>query len=254
LSTALWGFAWRSGTRLLGLLPRRLKSTRQLARESLRRGAIQKVGELGALLTLVADQAPEVVVEVGTARGGTLWAFCQVASPNAVVAAIDLPLYLPAADEELESLARADQTLVLLRRDSHSEETRDDLVRSLEGRPVDFLFIDGDHSYEGVKRDFELYAPLVRPGGLVAFHDILPHPNVPHPSVQASEVDRFWEEIKPGYRHDELVRLKRERVLGRWGGIGVIYWEGTTSGAGDRGEVTGDDALALRPGTDHRHG
>ena len=33
---------------------------------------------------------------------------------------------------------------------------------------IDFLFLDGDHSYEGVRRDFENYAPLVRPGGIVA--------------------------------------------------------------------------------------
>jgi predicted O-methyltransferase YrrM len=38
---------------------------------------------------------------------------------------------------------------------------------------VDFLFIDGDHRYEGVLADWRDYAPLVRPGGLVAFHDIV---------------------------------------------------------------------------------
>lgn len=33
------------------------------------------------------------------------------------------------------------------------------------------LFVDGDHSYFGVKRDIELYAPRVVPGGFIAFHD-----------------------------------------------------------------------------------
>jgi len=37
----------------------------------------------------------------------------------------------------------------------------------LAGRQVDFLFIDGDHSYEGVKKDFEMYSSLVRKGGVV---------------------------------------------------------------------------------------
>jgi predicted O-methyltransferase YrrM len=45
----------------------------------------------------------------------------------------------------------------------------------LEGKPVDALFIDGDHSYEGVLTDWLLYSPLVRKGGLVAFHDALLH-------------------------------------------------------------------------------
>lgn len=37
--------------------------------------------------------------------------------------------------------------------------------------PLDILYIDGDHSYEGVKADYELHAPKVRPGGLIFFHD-----------------------------------------------------------------------------------
>ena len=38
-------------------------------------------------------------------------------------------------------------------------------------RPVDLLFIDGDHSYEGVKRDWDLFVPFVKPFGIVVFHD-----------------------------------------------------------------------------------
>jgi len=37
--------------------------------------------------------------------------------------------------------------------------------------PVDLLFIDGDHSYEGVKKDFENYSPLVESGGYIIFDD-----------------------------------------------------------------------------------
>jgi len=38
---------------------------------------------------------------------------------------------------------------------------------------LDVLFIDGDHSYEGVLADWLLYSPLVKTGGIVAFHDCL---------------------------------------------------------------------------------
>lgn len=36
---------------------------------------------------------------------------------------------------------------------------------------IDFLFIDGDHSYEGVKSDFELYSKLLSPKGIIVLHD-----------------------------------------------------------------------------------
>ncbi len=47
----------------------------------------------------------------------------------------------------------------------------EDILRKVEGRMFDFLIIDGDHSYDGVKRDFENYVSLVRPGGLIVFDD-----------------------------------------------------------------------------------
>ena len=39
-------------------------------------------------------------------------------------------------------------------------------------KPIDLLFIDGSHIYEDVKKDYELFYPWVRPGGIVAFHDV----------------------------------------------------------------------------------
>jgi predicted O-methyltransferase YrrM len=45
-----------------------------------------------------------------------------------------------------------------------------DDLKSL-GQAIDFLFIDGDHAYEGVRKDWELYSPLLAEGALVAFHD-----------------------------------------------------------------------------------
>lgn len=36
---------------------------------------------------------------------------------------------------------------------------------------IDFIFIDGDHSYEACKADIAAWAPFVKPGGVIAFHD-----------------------------------------------------------------------------------
>lgn len=53
-------------------------------------------------------------------------------------------------------------------------------AHSIWSLPIRFLFIDADHSYEGVKKDFELFEPYVVKNGLIALHDIdqTGHPGV----------------------------------------------------------------------------
>ena len=46
-------------------------------------------------------------------------------------------------------------------------------------QPFDFIFIDGDHTYDAVKQDFEQWFPLLQPGGIVAFHDSAPVTSMP---------------------------------------------------------------------------
>jgi hypothetical protein len=43
-----------------------------------------------------------------------------------------------------------------------------------DGNRPEFIFVDGDHSYAGVRRDILDYYPLLAPGGILAFHDWLP--------------------------------------------------------------------------------
>jgi len=69
--------------------------------------------------------------------------------------------------------------------------------------------------YSGVKRDHELYRELVRPGGLIAFHDISPNKKYP-----AINVPVYWAEIKGRHEVDELV--DNNDLEEPWGGIGVV--------------------------------
>jgi len=71
---------------------------------------------------------------------------------------------------------------------------------ALRERPVDFLFIDADHTYEGVRSDYRRYSRLVRPGGLIALHDI-----VPGDPVGVGGVPEFWSELKNSIPHEEVV-------------------------------------------------
>jgi predicted O-methyltransferase YrrM len=90
-------------------------------------------------------------------------------------------------------------------------------LRGFLGREkVDLLFIDGDHTYEGVKKDFEMYSPLVRKGGIIAFHDI-----VFGPFENVSGVPKFWDQIKYRYKHLGIVNNWNQGGYG----IGVIYIE-----------------------------
>lgn len=45
------------------------------------------------------------------------------------------------------------------------------VVSKYKETQVNFIFIDADHSYEAVKEDFELWSPLIKKGGILAFHD-----------------------------------------------------------------------------------
>jgi predicted O-methyltransferase YrrM len=47
----------------------------------------------------------------------------------------------------------------------------DEILPVLAPEQFDLIFIDADHSYEGVRADIELSLPLLRPGGVLAFHD-----------------------------------------------------------------------------------
>jgi hypothetical protein len=65
-----------------------------------------------------------------------------------------------------------------------------------------------------VRADFEDYSPLVRPGGLIALHDILPHATVPSCCVH-----EFWTELK---RSPSAFELIDRDGFDSWGGIGVV--------------------------------
>jgi predicted O-methyltransferase YrrM len=175
--------------------------------------------ELIRLFEIVSALQVKNALEIGTWSGGTLFMTCRVADPLATVISVDLPGgrfgggYVWPRRFVYRKFAKSNQSLHLLRKDSHDPNTRD-LVRSLLGnRPLDFLFIDGDHSYDGVRADFETYAPLVRSGGIVAFHDIAKHPR-----QTKCEVDRFWNEIKLRYRYLEIIKDPSQG----WAGIGVL--------------------------------
>lgn len=176
--------------------------------------------EIIGLLNLLSQQRPKNILEIGTARGGTLYLFARVSDQAAKIVSVDLQI----RDKNLFStFARNDQTIILLEADSTSLSTIRN-IRDFFPDGIDFLFLDGDHSYEGVQLDFENYAPLVNPGGLIAFHDIVPDNETRFGVItggSSGEVHLFWKEIKSKFQHVEFVKDYAQDGLG----IGVLFYQ-----------------------------
>jgi predicted O-methyltransferase YrrM len=176
----------------------------------------QNQDEIQALYAEVLAMQPKVVMEIGTCQGGSLYLWCKAAHPEATIISMDLPGgafgggYPEACVKFYELFKRGTQKLHLLRMDSHAASSEESLKKILGENKMDFLFIDGDHTYEGVKKDYEMYSPLVRGGGLIAFHDIIP----------CEGVSRLWDEIKKANKNTrELVDSAGTK---RPFGIGVL--------------------------------
>lgn len=174
----------------------------------------QEPHEILALSSLLQKQRPKVVLEIGTAQGGSLFLFSKLADPQALIISIDLPDgkfgggYKSYKSAFYESFATSKQQMCLLRADSHSAETFERVKEILNGKKIDFLFIDGDHTYNGVRSDFNQYAQLVEENGLIGFHDIVS-------STQECEVKKFWEETKRNYKvTTEFINSPNQKFCG----------------------------------------
>ena len=177
--------------------------------------------EIHALLKILDDRKPKKLLEIGTAAGGTLFLLTRVSDPEATIISIDMPegkfggeFYPNWKSPVYESFSLKQQKIYLLRSDSHQFATLEKIKKILGQQKLDFLLIDGDHSYEGVKKDFEMYSPFVAEGGIVAFHDV----NL-GPSENVGGVPQFWREIKSKYFNAEIIH----NMEGESYGIGIIF-------------------------------
>ena len=97
--------------------------------------------------------------------------------------------------------------------DSHSPATKAALVRMLDGRAIDALFIDGAHTYNDTASDYYAYGPLCT--GVIAFHDIR----------HEKEIGRLWRDLQAAEKGNRSLSFLS---IGAWGngwcelGIGII--------------------------------
>ncbi len=165
-----------------------------------------------SLAALSLDGEKIAIAEIGTLFGvcaGALYEFCANRFDAVSLTLIDpLEGYYDQSMEDLVTKVPVsrrilDKNLRLMHVPEEATEIiqglseDEDVLQKVENRVFDFLIIDGDHSYEGVKRDFENYVSLVRPGGLIVFDDY---------EVVA------WPEIKR-YVDEEIAMDRRVKIL-----------------------------------------
>ncbi len=171
--------------------------------------------ELIWLCQQVAKINPSNVLEIGTKHGGTFRCWCSLSSPDGLKISVDLPAGEFGGlnmQEYQKASSRIEQwSGRRIVGDSHEDKTIEAVSNLLVQQKLDFLFIDGDHSYQGVRADYLNYSRFVRPGGLIAFHDIV---DSEHHRKLGCHVAKFWA---------ELDGIKSECVHSTtWGGIGIL--------------------------------
>jgi cephalosporin hydroxylase len=168
--------------------------------------------EITALARSVEALRPKVILEIGTARGGTLLIWSRLASEEVISCDLndmrvqgELYRAFPSPGSKCK--------VTLLSGNSHEPAFKQRVAAALAGRRADFLFIDGDHTEGGVSADFNDYKEFVRPGGIIAFHDIVENQPLP-----TNQVYHLWKRIKDEYPSEEFVNDRMQCGFG----IGII--------------------------------
>ena len=161
----------------------------------------QDPDEFESLCQYVRELRPKTIMEIGSRHGRSILRLAEASMPFLErVVIVDLPGSLwgrnnseQALRDCVKNLQGRGITVDLHLIDSHSREAH--ALAQRERGNVDFLFIDGDHTYKGVENDYIWFSQCVRSGGAVAFHDTCATPGMACAGHYV-EVPRFWNEIK----------------------------------------------------------
>ena len=163
---------------------------------------------------LVANTKPQKIVELGTHKGTSFFSFCQAVKDfklDAELIAIDTwkgDKHAGYYEEDVYELFNKVKnktypnlnTVIL-------KKLFDDAIKDIPDNSVDILHIDGLHTYEAVKHDFENWINKVKNNGIVLFHDT-------HEKTADFGVYKLWEELKEKYQTMEFAHSH---------GLGVLF-------------------------------
>jgi predicted O-methyltransferase YrrM len=154
------------------------------------------------LYGLTRSIKPKVCVEIGSARGKSACTIGLALCRNGLgkLYAIDPHSTTTWNDTmSVDSFAIINENLQKAGVTDFVEIVRKTSVEAAKGwdKKIDLIFIDGDHSYEGVKADWELFLPHLNEFGVVVFHDTI-WDLKPDKSIARADmgVPRFVDELR----------------------------------------------------------
>ncbi len=165
-------------------------------------------GHIPFVMTIIDLVKPARFVELGSHKGDSYCAFCQ-----AVVATkTSTQCFAIDSWEGDEHVGKYESSIYSELKNYHDplyssfstliRSYFDDALNQFEDGSIDLLHIDGLHTYEAVKHDFETWLPKLSKRGVVLFHDI--YANSPYFQQRGYAVWKFWEEIINKYPNFEF--------------------------------------------------
>lgn len=159
------------------------------------------VGHLHFAAWVIQEVSPKIFVELGTHTGNSYFSFCQ----SVLEQGLSTKAY---AVDTWQGDVHAGQygDDIYAEVNAHNQEhyasmsrlmrmTFDDALSYFADHSIDLLHIDGLHTYEAVRHDFETWLPKLAPGAIVLFHDT---------NVRERDfgVWQLWEELQVKYKHN----------------------------------------------------
>jgi predicted O-methyltransferase YrrM len=144
----------------------------------------------------------KAAVEIGTFMGLTAAEMAHALPADATLYCVDP---YPGGGEPLQQIAL--RQIARAGASSKVRMVRADSAGAVASLPtqVDFFFVDGDHSYEGLAADWKIVRKLLKPGGIAAFHDVI---TVHGSGAYSHGSVKFFDEIianDPGFKRLEAI-------------------------------------------------
>jgi predicted O-methyltransferase YrrM len=145
---------------------------------------------------LVRNLQPKTIVELGTERGTSFFSMCQAVKDGKIKAKL-YAVDIWKGDKHTGYYGESVYKNFIKYKNAHFSKLKievfrmffDEAVVKFKDSSIDLLHIDGLHTYEAVKHDFETWCGKVKPNGIVLFHDIVE-------KGRRFGVHKLWRELK----------------------------------------------------------